>query len=197
MVLLGHTNRYAVVVNGTVKGHSEADFASAGYGMATPSGYRTALKLFNFAERFSLAVVTLVDTVGAEPSFSAERAGQSEAIAGNLQKMASLRVPIISIIVGEGGSGGALGLMMGNSVGMLSCGWYGVISPEGAASILGRYKDDSHKKIQFPKDCAELAHVQQIYVDQLLKKKVIDGIIWEEEDVVKSRENYTSFPQLN
>ncbi|KAA6380617.1 MAG: pyruvate carboxylase, partial [Streblomastix strix] len=104
------TKGYPVVVIGTVKGHSEADFASAGYGMATPSGYRTALKLFNFAERFSLPVVTLVDTVGAEPSFSAERAGQSEAIAGNLQKMASLRVPIISIIVGEGGSGGALGL---------------------------------------------------------------------------------------
>ena len=92
------------------------------------------------AERFRLPVVTLVDTVGAWPTFECERDGQSEAIATNLTVMAGLKVPIVTIVTGEGGSGGALGIGMGNIVGMLSGGYFGVISPEGAASILGRYK---------------------------------------------------------
>ena len=85
-------------------------------------------------------MVTLVDTVGAWPTFECERDGQSEAIATNLTVMAGLKVPIVTIVTGEGGSGGALGIGMGNIVGMLSGGYFGVISPEGAASILGRYK---------------------------------------------------------
>ena len=96
------------------------------------------------AERFRLPVVTLVDTVGAWPTFECERDGQSEAIATNLTVMAGLKVPIVTIVTGEGGSGGALGIGMGNIVGMLSGGYFGVISPEGAASILGRYKVTLH-----------------------------------------------------
>ena len=96
--------------------------------------------LIQLAERFRLPVVTLVDTVGAWPTFECERDGQSEAIATNLTVMAGLKVPIVTIVTGEGGSGGALGIGMGNVVGMLSGGYFGVISPEGAASILGRYK---------------------------------------------------------
>ena len=93
--------------------------------MAAPSGYRTALRLFKLAETIGLPVITLVDTCGAWPSFDAERDGQSEAIATNLTAMASLRVPIVTLVVGEGGSGGALGIGMGNSIGMLSqvSGW--------------------------------------------------------------------------
>ncbi|CAM9310439.1 unnamed protein product [Ectocarpus sp. 6 AP-2014] len=168
-----------VVVMGTVKGHTPGDMQAANYGMPSPAGYRTALRLFQLAERFGLPVVTLVDTCGAWPSFEAERDGQSEAIATNLTAMAGLKVPIVTLIMGEGGSGGALGVGMGNRVGMLSRAYFGVISPEGAASILGRYKDDAHKAEQFPKDCQELATAQQIYANQLKEIGVVDEVIWE------------------
>ena len=127
------------MVIGTVKGHTPGAMQDANYGMASPHGYRTALRLMRLAERFGLPVVTLVDTVGAWPTFECERDGQSEAIATNLTAMGGLSVPIVTLLVGEGGSGGALGIGMGNAVGMLSGGYFGVISPEGAASILGRY----------------------------------------------------------
>jgi acetyl-CoA carboxylase alpha subunit len=90
------------------------------------------------AERFGIPVITLVDTVGAWPTFECEKDGQSEAIATNLTAMAKLKVPIVTLVIGEGGSGGALGIGMGNKIGMLSGAYFGVISPEGAASILGR-----------------------------------------------------------
>ena len=157
--------------------------------MAAPSGYRTALRLFKLAETFGLPVITLVDTCGAWPSFDAERDGQSEAIATNLTAMASLRVPIVTLVVGEGGSGGALGIGMGNSIGMLSQGYFGVISPEGAASILGRYKDDADKAAKFPLDCQELATVQNIYAYQLKAIGVVDEIVYEREG-----ETHQSFP---
>ncbi|KAH7827785.1 malonyl-CoA:pyruvate transcarboxylase [Monocercomonoides exilis] len=190
-----HCGRTVVVI-GTFKAHTQGEFASMGYGMATPHGYRAAYRLFELAEHFNIPCVTLVDTVGAEPSFAAETEGQSEAISSNLRRMSSLKVPLLTCILGEGGSGGAIGLGMGNSVSMFSSAWYGVISPEGAASILGRYKDDKHKAEQFPKDAAELAKVQQIYADQLLEKGTIDGIIWEEEDLGRKRETYMEYPQL-
>lgn len=185
-----------VVVIGTFRAHTEAGFAEMGYGMATPHGYRTALKLFELGERFHLPIISLIDTVGAEPSFNAEQDGQSESISTNLLKMSGLRVPLISCVIGEGGSGGALGVGMGNSVAMCSSGWYSVISPEGAASILGRYKDEKEKKEELPKDAAKLAGMQQIFADQLLEKKVIDSIIWEEEDLGHERENYENYPYL-
>ncbi len=135
------------IVLGTFKGHTPQTMLDTNYGMASPHGYRTAMKLFKLAERFHLPVVTIIDTVGAWPTFECEKDGQSEAIATNLTVMASLKVPIVTLVLGEGGSGGALGIGMGNFVAMCSGGYFGVISPEGAASILGRYKDDAHKAI--------------------------------------------------
>lgn len=109
--------------------------------------------------------------------------------------MAGLTVPIITILAGEGGSGGALGIGMGNVVGMLSGGYFGVISPEGAASILGRYKDDADKAARFPADCQELAKAQCIYADQLQAIGVVDEIIWESTST-GNNETYLEFPVL-
>jgi acyl-CoA carboxylase subunit beta len=170
-----------VVVIGCAKGHTPQAMQASNYGMPAPAGYRTALRLFALAERFGLPIVTLVDTCGAWPSFEAESDGQSEAIATNLTAMASLKVPVVTLIVGEGGSGGALGIAMGNKIAMLSGAYYGVISPEGAASILGRYADDAHKAKQFPQDCQELAKAQQIYANQLQALGVVDTILYEKE----------------
>lgn len=185
----------SVVVIGTYKGHTPGSMQAANYGMASPHGYRTALRLMRLAEQFGLPVVTLVDTVGAWPTFDCEGAGQSEAIATNLTAMAGLKVPIVTIFSGEGGSGGALGIGMGNSCGMLSSGYYGVISPEGAASILGRYKDEGHKAQQFPLDCQALATQQGIYANQLKALGVVDEIIWDAGQG-GAAETFRSFPRL-
>lgn len=189
---LASFNGRACVVLGTYKGHTPQTMQAANYGMASPHGYRTALRLMQLAERFGLPVVTLVDTVGAWPTFGCEGDGQSEAIATNLTAMAGLTVPIITILLGEGGSGGALGIGMGNIIGMLSGGYFGVISPEGAASILGRYKDDADKAKQFPLDCQALATAQCIYAYQLKEIGVVDEIIWE----TPEGETFQSFPVL-
>jgi acetyl-CoA carboxylase carboxyl transferase alpha subunit len=204
---LASFNGTTCVVIATFKGHTPTDMQNSNYGMPSPHGYRTALRLMKMAERFELPVVTLVDTVGAWPTFECERDGQSEAIATNLTAMAGLTVPIITLMVGEGGSGGALGICMGNYIAMLSGGYFGVISPEGAASILGRYKDDKHKAEQFPKDCQALATSQCIYAHQLKDLGVVDFIIWEQTDFVNGAlsstatseqepEHFKSFPQL-
>ncbi len=167
------------VVIATHKGHSAADLSSKEFGMSHPDGYRTAMRLMGLAEHFGLPVVSLVDTCGALPSFEAEVAGQGQAIAEALLFMAGLKTPIYTCITGEGGSGGALGLAMGNRVAMFSNAYYSVISPEGAASILGRYKDDEEKKVQFPKDCAAIATMQKVYANQLQELGVVDSIIQE------------------
>jgi acetyl-CoA carboxylase carboxyl transferase alpha subunit len=171
------------------KGHTFMEREEFNHAMPTPQGYRTALRFFALAEKFGLPVVTFVDTVGAWPSFAAETAGQSEAIATNLTVMAGLKVPIITIVVSEGGSGGALAIAMGNKIGMLSGAWYSTISPEGAASILGRYKNEAEKKEQFPKDCVLIATMQNVYAPQLKELGVIDDVIWEPEG-----ETYENFP---
>merc|ERR1712232_915617 len=98
-------------------------------------------------------------------------------------------VPIVTVVVSEGGSGGALAIAMGNKIGMLSGAWYSTISPEGAASILGRYKDEAHKKDQFPKDCVTIANMQNVYAPQLKKLGIIDDVIWEGEN-----ETFENFP---
>ena len=193
LALLG---RIRTVVIASFKGHTPSTMKSANYGMATPHGYRKALKLMKLAETFNLPVITLVDTCGALPSFDAERDGQSEAIATNLTTMAGLKVPIVTIIAGEGGSGGALGIGMGNVVGMLSGAYYGVISPEGAASILGRYNSEKHKTLQFPKDCDSLATMQRIYAPQLKELGVIDQVIYESADLSDERDTYDQFDGL-
>jgi acetyl-CoA carboxylase carboxyl transferase alpha subunit/acetyl-CoA carboxylase carboxyl transferase beta subunit len=186
---LAKFNGIPVMVVGSTKGHTPKDMKTANFGMSSPAGYRTALRLMKLAERFNIPVVTIVDTCGAYPSFVAERDGQSEAIATNLVEMAGLRVPLVTIVLGEGGSGGALAIGMGNKVGMMSKAYYGVISPEGASSILGRYDSEEDKKIQFPKDCQELATVQGIYPMQLKELGVVDEVIAE-----AAGENYESFP---
>ncbi len=189
----------------TFKGHTPTEMQNSNYGMPSPAGYRTALRLMKLAEKFGLPVVTFVDTVGAWPTFECEKDGQSEAIATNLTAMAGLKVPIITLMVGEGGSGGALGICMGNYIAMLSGGYFGVISPEGAASILGRYKDDKQKAIQFPKDCQALATAQCIYAHQLKDLGVVDFIIWEDVDLQNGSatetkevvtEDFKNFPEL-
>lgn len=191
---IAHFLGRSCVVLGTFKGHTPQAMQEANYGMASPHGYRTALRLMQLAERFGMPVVTLVDTVGAWPTFECEKNGQSEAIATNLTSMAGLTVPIITLMVGEGGSGGALGIGMGNAIGMLSGGYFGVISPEGAASILGRYKDELHKAKQFPLDCQALAKAQCIYAYQLKEIGVVDEIIWESAE--GEGETFKSFPIL-
>ncbi|MFC1517769.1 acetyl-CoA carboxylase carboxyltransferase subunit alpha [Candidatus Margulisiibacteriota bacterium] len=127
-----------VVVIGIQKGKDTKDNIYRNFGMAHPEGYRKAMRLMRFAEKFNRPIITFADTPGAYPGIGAEERGQAEAIARNLMDMAQLKVPFISIITGEGGSGGALGVAMGNIVMLLENSVYSVISPEGCASILWR-----------------------------------------------------------
>jgi len=139
------------------------------FGMPNPEGYRKALRLMKIAEKFDIPVVTLIDTPGAFPGLEAEERGQGEAIARNLYEMAKLRVPIICIIIGEGASGGALGIGVGDRVLMLENAWYSVISPENCSTILWRNWD--HK--------VEAAEALKLTSDDMYKNKLIDGIIKE------------------
>ncbi|MGL5709543.1 MAG: carboxyl transferase domain-containing protein, partial [Cetobacterium sp.] len=139
------------------------------FGMASPEGYRKALRLFRMAERFSIPVVNLIDTAGAYPGIEAEKHGQGEAIARNLLEMAGIKTPIISVVIGEGGSGGALALGVADKVYMLENSVYSVISPEGCAAIL--YKDSSK--------ASEAANNLKISGKSLQSLGIIDGIIKE------------------
>ena len=127
-----------LMIIGIQKGRNTKENLEYNFGMPQPQGYRKALRLFNHANKFNLPIVTLIDTPGAYPGIKAEETGQGGAIAVNLREMAKLNVPIISIITGEGCSGGALGLAVANRVMMLEHAYYTVISPEGCASILWR-----------------------------------------------------------
>ena len=131
-------NGKPVMIIGIQKGKTTKENLEYNFGMPQPQGYRKALRLFNHANKFNLPIVTLIDTPGAYPGIKAEETGQGGAIAVNLREMAKLNVPIISIITGEGCSGGALGLAVANRVMMLEHAYYTVISPEGCASILWR-----------------------------------------------------------
>jgi acetyl-CoA carboxylase carboxyl transferase subunit alpha len=128
----------SVVVIGQQKGRDTKDNLRRNFGMPHPEGYRKALRLMKMAERFGLPVITLIDTPGAFPGLGAEERGQAEAIARNIEEMAVLRSPIIAVIIGEGGSGGALAIAVGDRVLMLENAVYSVISPEGCAAILWR-----------------------------------------------------------
>lgn len=139
------------------------------FGMANPEGYRKALRLMKLAEKFGKPIVTLIDTPGAFPGLEAEERGQGEAIARNLYEMFQLRVPVICIIIGEGASGGALGIGVGDRVIMLENTWYSVISPESCSSILWRSWD--HK--------VEAASALKLTSEDMLKNKLIDGVIKE------------------
>ncbi len=161
----------SVVVIGHQKGRGTKENIERNFGMPKPEGYRKALRLMSTAERFRLPIITLIDTPGAYPGIGAEERGQSEAIGKNIMVMARLKVPIICIVIGEGGSGGALALAVGNRVHMLQYAVYSVISPEGCASIL--MKDASKADLA--------AKALKLTADSALKLGVIDSLIPEPE----------------
>ncbi len=134
--------RHKVMVVGHQKGKDTQEKLACHFGCAHPEGYRKAMAKMKLAEKYGVPVVTLVDTPGAYPGLGAEERGQAEAIAVNLREMSRLRVPIVSVIIGEGGSGGALGIAVADRVGMLEFAWYSVISPEGCAAILWKQAND-------------------------------------------------------
>lgn len=133
---LAYLNKRPVVVLGHKKGRTLQEALEQNFGMPHPEGYRKALRLMKLAEQFNLPLLTFVDTAGAYPGIGAEERGQAEAIARNLREMSVLRIPIIVTVIGEGGSGGALAIAIGDKVLMLENAWYSVISPEGCAAIL-------------------------------------------------------------
>ncbi len=133
---LGRIGPHKCMIIANNKGKNTTERIACHFGCAHPEGYRKALLKMKLAEKFSLPVITLVDTPGAYPGIGAEERGQAQAIAVNLLEMSRLRVPIVSVVVGEGGSGGALGIAVADRVAMLQYAWYSVISPEGCAAIL-------------------------------------------------------------
>ncbi|MEE8366703.1 MAG: acetyl-CoA carboxylase carboxyltransferase subunit alpha [Thermoanaerobaculia bacterium] len=159
----------SVTVIGHEKGRSTKERIWRNFGQARPEGYRKSLRVMKLAEKFGLPVLTFVDTPGAYPGIGAEERGQAEAIARNLIEMAALKVPIIVTITGEGGSGGALALGLGNRVFMLEYAIYSVISPEGCAAIL--WKDQAKKE--------EAAEAMRIAAPDLLALGVVDAVIKE------------------
>src|ERR1700753_865854 len=141
----GSLNGETVMFIGHQKGVNTKARQYRNFGMANPEGYRKALRLMKLAEKFNKPIVTLIDTPGAFPGLEAEERGQGEAIAKNLLEMAVLKVPVICVIIGEGASGGALGIGIGDRVLMLGHSWYSVISPENCSSILWRSRDQKEK----------------------------------------------------
>jgi len=158
---------YKVMIIGQQKGRDTKSNVYRNFGMANPEGYRKALRLMKLAEKFNKPVITMLDTPGAYPGLEAEERGQAEAIAKNLFEMSKLRVPIIVVIIGEGASGGALGLGVGNRILMLQNCWYSVISPESCSSILWRSWD--YKE--------QAAEALKLTAPDLLEQKIIDRII--------------------
>lgn len=157
----------SVAVIGHQKGRSTKERIVRNFGQPRPEGYRKALRIMQLAERFGRPVLTFIDTAGAYPGIDAEERGQAEAIAHNLIEMAALRVPIVVTITGEGGSGGALALGIGDRVYILEYGTYSVISPEGCAAIL--WKDQERK--------ADAAEAMRLTAPDLLALRVVDGIV--------------------
>jgi len=164
---LAKINGVPVTIVGHQKGKDTKDNIARNFGCPHPEGYRKALRLMQQADKFNRPIITFIDTKGAFPGNAAEERGQGQAIALNLMEMASFRVPIIAVVIGEGGSGGALALGVGNRVLMLENAIYSVISPEGAASII--YRDASKSLLA--------AEAMKITADHILELGVIDGII--------------------
>jgi acetyl-CoA carboxylase carboxyl transferase subunit alpha len=166
---IGTIDGKSVMFIGQQKGINTKMRQYRNFGMANPEGYRKALRLMKLAEKFNIPVVTFIDTPGAFPGLEAEERGQGEAIARNLMEMTTLKVPIICIIIGEGASGGALGIGIGDKVLMLENSWYSVISPENCSTILWRSWD-------FKMQAAEAL---KLTAPDMLENKLIDGIIKE------------------
>lgn len=161
----GHTAMFI----GHQKGRNTKERQYRNFGMANPEGYRKALRLMKMAEKFNKPVITLIDTPGAFPGLEAEERGQGEAIARNLLEMSILRVPVICVVIGEGASGGALGIGIGDKVMMLENSWYSVISPENCSTILWKTWDYKERA----------AEALKLASPEMLKNKLIDGIIKE------------------
>ncbi len=166
---LGKINDQSFMFVGTQKGYNTKTRQYRNFGMANPEGYRKALRLMKSAEKYDVPIVTLIDTPGAFPGLEAEERGQGEAIARNIFEMMSLTVPIIVVIIGEGASGGALGIGVGDKIFMLENTWYSVISPESCSSILWRSWE--HKETA--------AEALKLTSKDMLKNKLIDKIIKE------------------
>lgn len=166
---LGQIDGQTVMIIGQQKGRNTKQRQLRNFGMANPEGYRKALRLMKLAEKFNIPVVTLIDTPGASPGLEAEERGQGEAIAKNLLEMSVLKVPVICVVIGEGASGGALGIGIGDKVLMLENTWYSVISPESCSSILWRSWDYKEKA----------AEALKLTAEDMLKNKLIDGVIKE------------------
>lgn len=164
---LGRIDDFRIMFIGHQKGRDTKRRQYRNFGMANPEGYRKALRLMKTAEKFNKPIVCLIDTPGAYPGLEAEMNGQAEAIARNLREMAVLRVPVVCIVIGEGASGGALGIGVGNRVFMMENTWYSVISPESCSSIL--WRSWSHKE--------EAAEALKLTAADNLALGVIDGII--------------------
>ena len=145
---IGRLNKHSIAVIGHQKGRDTKERIKRNYGMPKPEGYRKALRIMRFAERFNLPILTFIDTPGAYPGIEAEERGQSEAIAKNLLVMSELKTPIISTVIGEGGSGGALAIGVADHLLMLEYSTYSVISPEGCASILWKSADKAKEAAQ-------------------------------------------------
>ena len=166
---IGEIDGKSVMLIGQQKGRNTKERQFRNFGMSNPDGYRKALRLMKIAEKFNMPIVTLIDTPGAYPGLEAEERGQAEAIARNIQAMATLKVPVICIVIGEGASGGALGIGVGDKVYMMEYTWYSVISPESCSSILWRSWD--YKE--------EAAEALKLTSKDLKKMGIIDGIIKE------------------
>ncbi len=165
----GMVNGKSIMFVGQQKGINTKMRQCRNFGMPNPEGYRKALRLMKMAEKFKRPIVTFIDTPGASPNQEAEERGQGEAIARNLYEMPMLKVPVICIIIGEGASGGALGIGVGDKVLMLENSWYSVISPEGCSSILWHSRDYKEQP----------ASALKLTAKDMYSNKLIDGIIKE------------------
>lgn len=164
---LAKLDKDTVMIIGHQKGRDTKSRKFRNFGMANPEGYRKAYRLMKLAEKFNIPIITLLDTPGAYPGLEAEERGQAEAIAKNLKMMATLKVPLVTVVIGEGASGGAIGIGMGNEVYMMENTWYSVISPESCSSIL--WKTWDYKE--------QAAAVLKLTANDLLNLDVIDGVI--------------------
>ncbi|MCB9192801.1 MAG: acetyl-CoA carboxylase carboxyltransferase subunit alpha, partial [Flavobacteriales bacterium] len=163
----GSIDGKTVMLIGQQKGINTKMRQYRNFGMANPEGYRKALRLMKLAEKFNKPVITFIDTPGAFPGIEAEERGQAEAIARNIIEMMQLRVPIICVIIGEGASGGAIGIGVGDKVFMLENTWYSVISPESCSTILWRTRDQKE----------QAAEALKLTAPDMLENKLIDAII--------------------
>jgi len=166
---LGEVDGQSIMFIGQQKGRNTKQRQMRNFGMANPDGYRKALRLMKTAEKFNVPIVTFIDTPGAFPGLEAEERGQGEAIARNLKEMMTLKVPVICIVIGEGASGGALGIGIGDKVLMLENSWYSVISPENCSAILWRTWD--YKE--------QAADALKLTAKDMMGVKLVDGIIKE------------------